>query len=83
MIHIGGSKPQNISALNMQNKGKACLLLSVPPEPSLPEIITVSINYLLLKNILIRNANALSGALIAGFRQLLPGWDLFMLLNEK
>jgi len=27
----------------------------------------VSINYLLLKNILIRNANALSGALIAGF----------------
>lgn len=31
VIHIGGSKPQNISALNMQNKGKACLLLSVPP----------------------------------------------------
>lgn len=27
----------------------------------------MSINYLLLKNILIRNANALSGALIAGF----------------
>ncbi|SHM00011.1 type I-F CRISPR-associated protein Csy1 [Morganella morganii] len=31
VIHIGGSKPQNISALNMKNKGKACLLLSVPP----------------------------------------------------
>ena len=31
VIHIGGSKPQNFSALNMQNKGKACLLLSVPP----------------------------------------------------
>lgn len=31
VIHIGGSKPQNISALNMQNKGKACLLLSVAP----------------------------------------------------
>ena len=30
VIHIGGSKPQNISALNMRNKGKACLLLSVP-----------------------------------------------------
>lgn len=31
VIHIGGSKPQNISALNRQNKGKACLLLSAPP----------------------------------------------------
>lgn len=31
VIHIGGSKPQNISALNIRNKGKACLLLSVPP----------------------------------------------------
>ncbi|RUT65224.1 CRISPR-associated protein Csy1 [Morganella morganii] len=31
VIHIGGSKPQNISALNMRNKGKACLLLSIPP----------------------------------------------------
>ncbi|MBW5406037.1 type I-F CRISPR-associated protein Csy1 [Morganella morganii] len=31
VIHIGGNKPQNISALNMRNKGKACLLFSIPP----------------------------------------------------
>ncbi|WP_247717258.1 type I-F CRISPR-associated protein Csy2 [Morganella morganii] len=33
----------------------------------MPEILIVFINYLLLKNIMIQNANALSGALIAGF----------------
>lgn len=31
VIHIGGSKPQNISVLTMRNKGKAFLLLSIPP----------------------------------------------------
>lgn len=31
MIGYGGAKPQNISVLNNQNGGKACLLLSIPP----------------------------------------------------
>ncbi|WP_413482873.1 type I-F CRISPR-associated protein Csy1 [Morganella psychrotolerans] len=31
VIRFGGSKPQNISVLNNDNAGKACLLLSVPP----------------------------------------------------
>lgn len=31
IIQYGGSKPQNVSALNSQNGGKAFLLLSLPP----------------------------------------------------